>query len=298
LIAEHGLDDLRAPPARLAMPDVAGIPASGPMEDFLIPDRLRIAASLRALARIDRGQRSVVALNGRAPASAQAEAAHLDEAAARRTSAWADIVSVASQQIPQASSVVEVDLSHAARRLERDRQAWRARGLEPTFTAYFAEALLAAVREAPHVNAAFDDQARGIRRHAAVHLGVSLASPDAATARHGVIRDADTRNVLGLAMEMDAVRSSGANEPDVLANATLSLADYGPGSALFAVPLVLPGQVAAVRAGVVEERLVVRERGFALSPTAYLCASIDHRALDGMDAGTLLGAIKRVLEAA
>ena len=42
LVAEHALDDLRAPVERLAMADVAGIPASGPMEDFLIPDRARI----------------------------------------------------------------------------------------------------------------------------------------------------------------------------------------------------------------------------------------------------------------
>ena len=48
--------------------------------------------------------------------------------------------------------------------------------------------------------------------------------------------------------------------------------------------------------GAVDERVVARERGFALAPTAFLCASIDHRALDGMDAGALLGAMKRVLE--
>ena len=65
---------------------------------------------------------------------------------------------------------------------------------------------------------------------------------------------------------------------------------------MYAAPLVLPGQVAAVRVGAVDERVVARERGFALAPTAFLCASIDHRALDGMDAGALLGAMKRVLE--
>jgi len=64
------------------------------------------------------------------------------------------------------------------------------------------------------------------------------------------------------------------------------------------VPTVLPGQVLSVRVGAVEERLVVRDRGFALAPTAYVCASIDHRALDGMDAGALLAAMKRSLEEA
>ena len=142
--------------------------------------------------------------------------------------------------------------------------------------------------------AAFDAEGRGIRRYSAVHLALSVAGSGGA--RHGVVRDADTRNLLGLAMEVEAIRARGGSDAGLLAGGTLSLVDYGPGSALFAVPLVLPGQVAAVRVGVVEERLLARERGFSVAPSAYVCASIDHRALDGMDAGALLGAIKRYLE--
>jgi len=293
LACEHALDDLRAPVQRLAMPDVAGIPASGPMEDFLIPDRTRIAATLRSLAAIDRGQRTTLTVNGRtAPPASIVE---VTSASAPGPEAAAASVSL-SQMVPQAASVVEVDLSPAARRLEADRAAWLQRGIEPSFTPYFAEALLAAVRQVPQANAAFDAEARGIRRYPAVHLGLSLANADGTAACHALVRDADTRNVLGLAMEIAAARSAAEADSQVLGEATITLADYGAGSALFAVPVVLPGQVASIRFGAVEERLVVRERGFALAPTAYVCASIDHRALDGMDAGALLAAIKRFLE--
>jgi pyruvate/2-oxoglutarate dehydrogenase complex dihydrolipoamide acyltransferase (E2) component len=277
LAAEHALPDLRAPVERVAMPDVAGIPASGPMEDFLIPDRARITRSLRALAGIDRGQRTMLAVNGRVEPSIQ-------------------IRSDATETIPQAASIVEVDLSRVLRSFEADREAWMQRGIEASFTPFFAEALLAALRQVPQANAAFDAQARGIRRYSAVHLGLSLASLDSTAACHWLLRDADTRNVLGLAMEMQAARARADPDRSALAEATIGLTDYGPGSALFAVPVVLPGQVASIRIGAVEDRLIVRERGFALAPTAYICASIDHRALDGMDAGALLGAMKRFLE--
>jgi pyruvate/2-oxoglutarate dehydrogenase complex dihydrolipoamide acyltransferase (E2) component len=146
----------------------------------------------------------------------------------------------------------------------------------------------------PHANAAFS--ADGIRQHPAVHLSMSLSSKDGRRAVHGLVRDADTRNVLGLAVELERIRTDGVPQP--IEGATVSLADYGPESALFAVPVVQPGQVAAIRVGAIEERLVVRDRGFALSPTAYVCASIDHRALDGKDAGALLMAMKRHLETA
>jgi 2-oxoisovalerate dehydrogenase E1 component beta subunit len=314
VVAEQAFGDLRAPVERITMADVAGIPASGPMEDFLIPDRARIAAALRSLARIDRGQRVTVSVNGQdrlamppagdpgsagesslPPVAPGEEAARsADGGGVRPRTSWPDIVTSAARDIPQAASVVEVDLSQAVRRLEADRDAWLQRGLQPGLTALFAEALVTALRDVPQANAAFDAEARGIRRYSGVHLALSVAG--SGEARHGVVRDADTRNLLGLAMEIDAIRTRGGSDPGLLAEGTLSLADYGPGSALFAVPLVLPGQVAAVRVGVVEERLLARERGFSVAPSAYVCASIDHRALDGMDAGALLGAMKRYLE--
>jgi 2-oxoisovalerate dehydrogenase E1 component beta subunit len=287
LASERALDALRAPVERLAMADVAGLPASGPMEDFLIPDRARITHALRRLVGIDRVQR----VNGRGLASPV-------PVGVDATASWPDVLVVSATQVPQASSVVEVDLSHVARRIEESREAWLQRGIEPGFTPFVAGALLAALRSVPQANAAFDAEARGIRRYPAVHLGLSISSNDASSARHGVVRNADTLNVLGLAMEIQNLREKVAIEPTahVLLEATICLADYGPESALYAVPVVLPGQVAALRVGAVGERLVVRDHGFALAPTAYLCASIDHRALDGMDAGALLGAIKTYIE--
>jgi 2-oxoisovalerate dehydrogenase E2 component (dihydrolipoyl transacylase) len=170
------------------------------------------------------------------------------------------------------------------------------RRIEPSFTPFFAAALVAALHAVPHANAAFDAEAKGIRHYVGVHLGLSVASADGSEARHAVVRDADTRNLLGLAIEAQAARERGSNDPAVLAEASVTLADYGPGSALYAVPMVLPGQSIAVRVGAVEERLIARERGFALAPTAFVCVSVDHRALDGMDAGGVLNAMKDFLE--
>ena len=161
-------------------------------------------------------------------------------------------------------SVVEIDLSRVAERIAASRAPGSNARSSQASRPFFAEALLAAVRRVPQANAAFDAEAGGIRRYSAVQLGMSVAAADGESARHGVIRDADTRNALGLAMAIEALRADGSAEPDCLLEATICLTDYGPGSALFAVPLVLPGQAAAIRVGAVEERLLVRERGFGL----------------------------------
>ncbi len=286
LAAERALDELRAPVRRVTMPDVAGIPASGPMEDYLIPDRARIGDALRELVRVDRAPRA------HSPSAAPSERA---VAASHAPAGAASLAAVGALEIPQAASVVEVDLSSVARHMVRNAAAWQERGLQPTYTPYFLHALAVGLAASPRANAAFDAEAPGIRRYHGVHLAVSVAGAED-EARHGVVEDADTRNLLGLALATRAILEAGSADSSVLAAGTASFADFGQTSALFAVPVVLPGQAVAVRAGSVEERLIARERGFAIAPSVYLSVSIDHRVLDGMDAGVLLGEMKRFLE--
>jgi hypothetical protein len=51
LVCEAAMDHLKAPPCRVTMPDVAGIPVSDPMEDVLLPTPATIAAAVRTLVR-------------------------------------------------------------------------------------------------------------------------------------------------------------------------------------------------------------------------------------------------------
>ena len=66
---------------------------------------------------------------------------------------------------------------------------------------------------------------------------------------------------------------------------TITLIDYGPGSADLAVPFVRPGQTAAVRIGAVRHG------------RAFVTCAVDHRAVDGADVGRFLQAFKAHLPA-
>ncbi|MEP7104542.1 MAG: transketolase C-terminal domain-containing protein [Chloroflexota bacterium] len=65
---------------------------------------------------------------------------------------------------------------------------------------------------------------------------------------------------------------------------TFTVVDYGVAGSLLGLPAVRPGQTAALRVGAVREG------------RAYLALSVDHRAVDGSDAGRFLQVLKRVLE--
>ncbi|HEX6350922.1 MAG TPA: transketolase C-terminal domain-containing protein [Candidatus Dormibacteraeota bacterium] len=64
---------------------------------------------------------------------------------------------------------------------------------------------------------------------------------------------------------------------------TFTLVDYGPGGSLLGLPAVRPGQTAALRVGAVREG------------RAYLALAVDHRAVDGADAGRFLQALRQAL---
>ena len=65
---------------------------------------------------------------------------------------------------------------------------------------------------------------------------------------------------------------------------TITLIDYGPDGSDLAIPFVRPGQTAAVRIGAVREG------------RAYVACAVDHRAVDGADAGRFLAAFKAAAE--
>jgi len=81
LVCEAALDNLKAPPARVTMPDVGGIPVADPMEDALLPTPVAIAAAVRDLV-AGRGGRRVArpAFDPSTPEAASVTEVRLGEA--------------------------------------------------------------------------------------------------------------------------------------------------------------------------------------------------------------------------
>jgi 2-oxoisovalerate dehydrogenase E1 component subunit beta len=274
LAAEEALDVLQAPVCRVTAPDIAGIPVSPPMEDFVLPNRNAIADALRQLV-AKRTRR----WGGAGQPQTAAPTSSLDP--------WTRSV----LEIPQASSIVEVDLSRVTAYLEAHREAFRARGIDLTITSFVLQAASDALVTLPEVNSAFEGD--HIRRYKSVDILFEVT--DGTALKRGVIVAAETRNLRGLAQAVSAVvaDSSASMRSE---GGTFMLTDLGSEAALFAVPPVLPGQAAALRIGALTERFMPRERGLALVPHVYLTLSVDHRVLDGATAGRFLNHIKTVLE--
>jgi 2-oxoisovalerate dehydrogenase E1 component beta subunit len=276
LAAEEALDVLQAPVCRVTAPDVGGIPVSPPMEDFVLPNRDRIASAIRKLVNTQR----------RTWAGADTSQAQMSSNA-NVTDPWTR----SSLEIPQAASLVEVDLSRVIAFQEAHQESYHVRGFELNLTSFVLQAVADALVTFPEVNSAFEGDF--IRHYNSADILLTVANGDAL--KRGVIEQAENRNLRGLAQSVQTIKANGSSS-GMPEGGTFSLTDLGSDAALFAVPPVLPGHAAALRVGAVTERLVPKDRGIALIPQVMLTLSVDHRVLDGATAGSFLNTIKTFLE--
>jgi 2-oxoglutarate dehydrogenase E2 component (dihydrolipoamide succinyltransferase) len=206
---------------------------------------------------------------------------------------------------PHVATIHEVDMTAVVRDREDHKDLFAERGIRLTFTPYFVAATAAALRALPQANSRFSEDGLILNRR--VHLGVAVAVKDGLLVP--VIRDADERNLAGLARAVNDLAErarQGKLQPDELTGGTFTITNHGTAGSLLATPIINDGQAGILGIGAIVKRPVVRSGGHPLLPSAddaivirpmcYLSFSFDHRVLDGAEADEFVGKIKAVLE--
>jgi 2-oxoglutarate dehydrogenase E2 component (dihydrolipoamide succinyltransferase) len=96
---------------------------------------------------------------------------------------------------PHVTTVAEVDVSRIVAHRQRRKADFERQGVKLTFTPYFVQASVAGLQAVPIVNASYTDE--GIVMHHRIHIGVAVALDEGLIVP--VVRDADEKNLLGLA---------------------------------------------------------------------------------------------------
>ena len=203
------------------------------------------------------------------------------------------------QVAPHVTTVFEVDVSQIVAHRERRKADFERQGVKLTYTPYFVQAAVAGVQAVPLVNGSYADS--GIVVHQRVHVGVAVALEEGLIVP--VIRDADEKNLLGLARAVNDLSTRARSrrlKPDETQGGTFTITNHGVGGSLFATPIINQPQAAILGIGAIQKRAVVISHdgvdAIAIRPMCYLSLTIDHRALDGAIADRFLTAIKEFLE--
>jgi len=200
---------------------------------------------------------------------------------------------------PHVTSVFEVDVSRIVAHRDRRKAEFDRQGVKLTFTPYFVQAAVAALQAVPSVNGSFTES--GIVLHQRIHIGVAVALDEGLIVP--VLRDADEKNLLGLARAVNDLSERARArrlKPDETQGGTFTITNHGVGGSLFATPIINQPQAAILGVGAIQKRAVVISQAgvdaIAIRPMCYLSLTIDHRLLDGATADRFLAAMKEFLE--
>lgn len=213
------------------------------------------------------------------------------------------------QTSPHVTTVFEVDMTAVVRHREQHKETYSQRGVRLTYTPYFVAAAAKALRQVPEANARFHSagEPRALVLHKRVHIGVAVALDEGLIVP--VIRDADERNLQGLARAVNELAEqarTGLLAPDATRGGTFTITNHGVTGSLLGTPIINQPQAAILGIGAIVKRPVVRSSGPSLLPSAddaivirpmcYLSFSFDHRILDGARADLFMSQVVEKLQ--
>lgn len=208
----------------------------------------------------------------------------------------AESMTLSKTSIPHAWQAQEVDMNgvvasraaHKAAFLERE-------GFSLTYLPYVVAACVSALRTHRSVNATLAGD--HIVLHRAIDIGIPVGLEDGVIAP--VLRNADGLSIAGLARAINDLtlraRAKRLTSADI-GGATFTVNNSGTFGTVVSYSVIDPGQAGILTMGAITDRVVAIDGRIALRPMMFLCFSLDHRILDGLEAARFLSACREWLE--
>jgi 2-oxoglutarate dehydrogenase E2 component (dihydrolipoamide succinyltransferase) len=203
---------------------------------------------------------------------------------------------------PHVTSFTECDVTNIVRWREKAKKEYEKKyGEKITFTPIFIEAIVSCIRKFPMINCSVDGDRIIVKKD--INIGMAAALPSG-NLIVPVIRNADTKNLLGLTKDVNslalAARTSKLKADDTQGG-TFTLTNVGTFGSLMGTPIINQPQVAILAVGTIKKRPMVLETEdgdvIAIRHMMYLSLSYDHRVVDGSLGASFLTAVGTELEA-
>jgi 2-oxoglutarate dehydrogenase E2 component (dihydrolipoamide succinyltransferase) len=205
------------------------------------------------------------------------------------------------QTSPHVEAVSECDVTSIVdfRAKNADRFE-RQEGFKLTFTPFFVDAAIRALKEFPLVNSSIEGDK--IIMKSFINFGMAVASPSGLLVP--VIKRADEKSFLALARDINDLAVRTRNKklmPDEIQGGTFTITNYGVFGNIIGTPIINQPQVAILGVGAIKKRPVVVSDAegndtIAIRSIVYLTLAFDHRIIDGALGGQFLAKVVSNLE--
>jgi 2-oxoglutarate dehydrogenase E2 component (dihydrolipoamide succinyltransferase) len=193
-------------------------------------------------------------------------------------------------------SVSEADLTGIVRFREKNKSAFEKReGFNLTYTPFFLEAVVKALKDYPLLNSSVDGESIIVRKD--INLGVAVALENGLIVP--VIKNAEQKSLAGLARSLNDLATRARNKklmPDEVTGGTFTVTNPGGFGNLYGFPIINQPQVAIFGVGAIKKRPVVIDDAIAIRSMVYISMSYDHRIIDGALGGMFMQKVVFYLE--
>ena len=202
---------------------------------------------------------------------------------------------------PHVTAFVEADATEMVIWRNQNKEEFKSKyGEKLTFLPFFTEAVAKALAEYRMINISVDGDNIILRKK--INIGIAVAT-NSGNLMVPVIKDAETKNLLGLTKEINQFAEAGRNEklnPDHLQGGTFTITNFGSFGNSMGTPIINQPQVAILAIGTIEKKPAVIETAMGdaivVRHKVFLSLSYDHRVVDGMLGGKFLRRIADLIE--
>jgi pyruvate dehydrogenase E2 component (dihydrolipoamide acetyltransferase) len=201
------------------------------------------------------------------------------------------------------TSSIEVDMTKIASLRQKLKKEWAdAYGVNPTYLAFVARAVVETLKDYPWINGEIRGDSIVTRQF--VNLGFAVELADGKGLIVPVVKNAETLNLLGIAKAIADVAKRARDKqllPDDVQGGTFTITNPGGYGTFHGTPVISQPQAAILgtyavvkRSWVVEDEL--GEDAIAIRSIMNLTLTYDHRLVDGALAGRFLRDLRERLE--
>lgn len=164
-------------------------------------------------------------------------------------------------------------------------------------TVRLIQAIVAATKKEPALNAWFDGKALGRRLIKNVNLGLAVDTTDGLFVP--IIHEAENKDAKTLRSDVDRLKNQTEKRSlsrEDLQHGSIILSNFGKFAGRYANPIIVPPMVSILGVGSLREEIIAVESQPKVSFVLPLALTFDHRAVTGGEATRFLGAVIEHLE--
>ncbi|WIV13394.1 dihydrolipoamide acetyltransferase family protein [Proteiniborus sp. MB09-C3] len=198
--------------------------------------------------------------------------------------------------IPHTSVMDDFDVTELVKLRTEQKNMAKEKGISLTYMPFIIKALTIALREFPVFNSSFDNIKDEIIYKKYYNIGIATDTPDGLMVP--VIKEVDNKGILEIGKDIETIVEKARTKTislEELYGGTFTITNYGALGSSYGVPVIRYPEVAILGIGKIDKKPVVLNDEIVIRHMMPVSLSIDHRIIDGGDAGRFLLRLKELL---